>query len=36
MSTRNRITTFAGLFLLGAIATHAEFRHVEMSVYGMD
>ena len=36
MNSRNRIAALAGVFLLAAIATQAEFRHVEMSVYGMD
>ena len=36
MSTRKRIATLAGLFFLGAVAAQAEFKHVEMSVYGMD
>ena len=36
MNARNTIAALAGMFLLGAIATQAEFKHVEMSVYGMD
>lgn len=36
MNVRKRIGALASLFLLEAIATQAEFRHIEMSVYGMD